>query len=619
MSISPSRRSGRPGVVGSRARQIPAESHIGTPRDFLDRHESECRAARNNPIEWERLTGILLNRAADYRNIRIAIDELDKNGDTTGGTDEVRLGELSRTQRKLLCRTVGRAILDRGYRFQPRRPVDVPKDSGNGTRPIEIANVADRVVERALFQVLQPLLDPDLDPNCWGSRPGIGRDAALVTAQLTAEREHRYVWLLEDLENAFTMVIRTRLTQILGSLGLPREVVRLIEKILGDRRRGIPQGSSLSGLMLNVYLTFTLDRPWRRLHPRVPLLHVVDDILILFSAEDDAAALYRDLRRLVTSAGMKLKGATGAGICGLESNQTAGWLGFEIRREEGVFRCRIGEKARRKLLIHLEQCHAEPNPTHAARETIHSWLHQMGACYHPRDAERVFRLVRSMACRLELHEAVRREEFLRHWREAHARYRCLRRVLSLGCHGAPADSSARQHPDSAEIGRGAGGGVALPPFSVPAPTFWVWTDGSCLANPGVGGWAFRIEDRARQLVLQRTGGCQRATNNRMELLAVIRALEAIPNPSSVFLYTDSEYVRQGLEHRLVNWLTSPSDMLGRRNGGLWRQAATLCERHQVTCRWVRGHSGNFRNMVVDSLALGAALQQHRALFTNGSP
>ncbi|MFC5741078.1 ribonuclease HI [Dyella tabacisoli] len=130
-----------------------------------------------------------------------------------------------------------------------------------------------------------------------------------------------------------------------------------------------------------------------------------------------------------------------------------------------------------------------------------------------------------------------------------------------------------------------------------------FTDGACLGNPGPGGWAalLRAKDSERMLA----GGEPDSTNNRMELMAAIAALEALTRPCKVALTTDSKYVMQGIEQwvpkwRLNGWLTADKKPV--KNQDLWQRLAAAVAGHQVKWHWVRGHNGHAENERVDQAA-----------------
>ena len=137
----------------------------------------------------------------------------------------------------------------------------------------------------------------------------------------------------------------------------------------------------------------------------------------------------------------------------------------------------------------------------------------------------------------------------------------------------------------------------------------IHTDGSCLGNPGPGGWAavLRYQGREREL----SGGEPDTTNNRMELMAAIAALEALREPCDVILTTDSQYVRQGIMDWLSNWIrrgwkTAGGDPV--KNRDLWERLQAASAPHTIDWRWVKGHSGHPENERVDVLARTAAEQ-----------
>ena len=135
----------------------------------------------------------------------------------------------------------------------------------------------------------------------------------------------------------------------------------------------------------------------------------------------------------------------------------------------------------------------------------------------------------------------------------------------------------------------------------------VHTDGACLGNPGPGGWAALL--RWREVARELAGGEPDTTNNRMELMAAIAALEALREPCDVVLTTDSQYVRQGILDWLANWIrrgwkTAGGDPV--KNRDLWERLQIAAAPHKVDWRWVKGHNGHPENERVDQLARIAA-------------
>lgn len=135
----------------------------------------------------------------------------------------------------------------------------------------------------------------------------------------------------------------------------------------------------------------------------------------------------------------------------------------------------------------------------------------------------------------------------------------------------------------------------------------IHTDGACLGNPGPGGWAALLRYGVREREL--AGGEAQTTNNRMELMAAIRALETLNEPCEVVLHTDSQYVRKGITEWMPNWLrrkwrTAAGAPV--KNQDLWQRLHDAAQRHEVDWRWVKGHSGDPDNERVDDLARNEA-------------
>ena len=134
----------------------------------------------------------------------------------------------------------------------------------------------------------------------------------------------------------------------------------------------------------------------------------------------------------------------------------------------------------------------------------------------------------------------------------------------------------------------------------------IWTDGGCKPNPGPGGWSAIL--RFRGVEKELSGGAAETTNNRMELTAAASALEALKKPSKVVVYTDSEYVKNGITRWMTgwvrkNWRSSTGDPV--KNMDLWRRLLDAGKPHTVEWKWVRGHSGDEMNERADRLATEA--------------
>jgi len=141
----------------------------------------------------------------------------------------------------------------------------------------------------------------------------------------------------------------------------------------------------------------------------------------------------------------------------------------------------------------------------------------------------------------------------------------------------------------------------------------IYTDGACLGNPGPGGWGALLRYKATEREL--SGGEALTTNNRMELMGAIAALEALSEPCEIVLHTDSQYVRQGITEWLRNWIKRGWKTAGGgavKNQDLWQRLQVASERHNIDWRWVKGHSGHPENERVDALASAAAREQRTA-------
>ena len=134
----------------------------------------------------------------------------------------------------------------------------------------------------------------------------------------------------------------------------------------------------------------------------------------------------------------------------------------------------------------------------------------------------------------------------------------------------------------------------------------IHTDGACSGNPGPGGWGAVLSWQGTEREL--SGGEPLTTNNRMELMAAIHALEALKRPMRVRLYTDSEYLRQGITSWLAGWRARgwrTADRKPVKNQDLWERLDAARRRHEVEWRWLKGHAGHAENERADRLARAA--------------
>ena len=137
----------------------------------------------------------------------------------------------------------------------------------------------------------------------------------------------------------------------------------------------------------------------------------------------------------------------------------------------------------------------------------------------------------------------------------------------------------------------------------PRPHVFIFTDGACSGNPGPGGWGAIL--RFGEIEKELSGGERNTTNNRMELMAAISALEALKRPAIVDITTDSQYVRQGITSWIHGWKRNgwrTADKKPVKNTDLWQRLDAALHQHEVRWHWVKGHDGHAENERADQLA-----------------
>ncbi len=131
----------------------------------------------------------------------------------------------------------------------------------------------------------------------------------------------------------------------------------------------------------------------------------------------------------------------------------------------------------------------------------------------------------------------------------------------------------------------------------------IYTDGACSGNPGIGGWGVVILINNKEVLLN--GGDQHTTNNKMELTAAIKALEYFEIKKDLIIYTDSKYVKDGIETWITNWKKNGWKTTAKKpvkNKELWIILDELMKKHNINWKWVKGHDGNIHNEKADYLA-----------------
>ena len=130
----------------------------------------------------------------------------------------------------------------------------------------------------------------------------------------------------------------------------------------------------------------------------------------------------------------------------------------------------------------------------------------------------------------------------------------------------------------------------------------LFSDGSCLGNPGAGGWAYILQ--YGDAIKKASGAEAMTTNNQMELTAAIMGLSALKQPCRIELFTDSEYVVKAISSWLVKWVVT--DFKGKKNADLWRRYLAAAAPHEIKASWVKGHAGHPQNEECDAMARAAA-------------
>ena len=417
-------------AADARDRLESADAHRGTSDEFLRRHEQEsAEAAKGTTRQRKTFAACLFRRIANSMNLLRAIDHMIANGEQAAGPNGRRLHGLDRFGQVALAQELARSLESGRYTPGPHREVQVAKAKG-GHRALKIPNVEDRVVQRAIVQILQPFLDPRFATSSFGFRPTLGREHALAAAKRIVEGG-RWCWVVEDIRDAFDQVPHGRLLDVVRMRIFARDATDLIARVVRGNeraRRGIPQGGSLSPLMLNVYLDHHLDRPWARACPQWPLIRVADDLLIVCATVEEAMQARKELHRLLTSAAMPLKGTPETTTRNLAHGETATWLGYGLDKGEHGLQARLRDDGPTwdRLRENLVLAHEEPDAPRRALQSIESWIQAHGPCYPTADVRRTHARIAEIARALAFEEIPTVDDVEVLWTTAYERWERVR-------------------------------------------------------------------------------------------------------------------------------------------------------------------------------------------------
>ncbi len=405
--------------------------HRGTWNDFGTRYEQLAYdAVASGPRLFRLFCDHLPMYVSDERNLMAALHHLRRRGGPAAGLDGVQLADLSTMECWSLVRDLRDRLRNHTFGRGPLKRCRIRKESGRGTRTVYIANLEDRVVARGAAQVLAPILSSAIDPHEFTWR-GRGTQAALAYAVEQVAIEGRTTWVTEDWRDAFDNLPRARLFQILRSYVPNFEFCSLVETLAArPARRGILQGSALSSLLLGLYSSHRMHRPWRGGAHRPPLATYADDLWVGCTPDEDVRSHYQILACCSRAAGMKFKHGPEAGIIDLRE-QSATWLGYRLRLVGGQLTIHsdrfpsLGELRRarhERLVAQFARLHQRASAWRSANALVRGIVNYLAPTLPFENPERIYERINSAAGEAGFDEIMNFDELLAHWQAGHARW-----------------------------------------------------------------------------------------------------------------------------------------------------------------------------------------------------
>lgn len=372
-------------------RSTRVDLHQGTCRDFVVRfqraaHRAATRLTLNEVTPEDReFFRRLFEYATDFRMLKAAWLKKESEGSLAAGVDRRTFCSYGRGERNAAIRRLSVTMRDGTWRPSRLRRILLPKENGQN-RPIDIPTVEDRIVETALNMALSPVLDRLMTEHSVGFRPERSIFDGLAMAAWYAEHRGSWHFVAMDLQTAFTLVPKDRLNVLLRKYVPSSQLVDLLALIVDRRlpsgkgivrKRGLPQGGPLSPLLLNLFLTFSLDRPWTRSHSGIPLIRYADDLLLLVPSAELAQETVWAVTDLLRPTGMRVKGNTC--LANLATGEEVPFLGYTLWARDGKLRLAVSDD----VWPERERALAEVSHHEAIVETAMGWLDHAGPSYDP--------------------------------------------------------------------------------------------------------------------------------------------------------------------------------------------------------------------------------------------
>ena len=277
-------------------------------------------------------------------------------------------------------RSLNKRVLSNEYRVGKYKKCQIPKPGKSGFRTIEVPGREARVLARSLCNALTPILDPHFYPLSIGFRPQRSPVHGLAAAKLLCSQNKLHV-VTCDIQNAFGMIPKKRMLEILSSRLHQSNAMGLIEELLiPSRKKGVPQGISISPLCMNVYLDHLFDHWFTKTFPGAVLVRYADDIAVFCDSRESAKHCFSAIQKRILSLGMKIKESVDEAVSDLSSGDDVSWLGFRLRWREGGLQISLNELTWKRLQFHFQEMLAQEGGQEISRDDLKStgfqWMTQ---------------------------------------------------------------------------------------------------------------------------------------------------------------------------------------------------------------------------------------------------
>ena len=365
-----------------------AVKNTGSPESIIERYENYVFRCYSHPHEGqfargtdniEKLHEELHTIATNPVMLAAAYYHCRQFGGRTAGPDGLQYSDYPTNKEPMLLwrlfNSLSKSLRSGTFCVGEMRKAKIPKIGRPGSRTLTIANLTTRWVDRAVMSTIRPLLERQFLDYSIGGRPTFSLSDAFQVAKHALESQHRGIWLIFDIKNAFDVIPHAELFNVLRKTLRNSSICDLVRSLSANPgvNRGIRQGSAISPTLLNLYCHHFFDRWWHKTFTKIPMIRFVDDIAVFCSSIGEANSVYTAARDKLLAAGLPIKESLEEALFNLENSANADWLGVTCRAVDGTLKLQLADTAWQRLRAKVCDANANGKTEEQIPDIIAGW------------------------------------------------------------------------------------------------------------------------------------------------------------------------------------------------------------------------------------------------------